>query len=670
MRNLATTLLLGVFLAGWTLDAFAQITEREDVVWARFIEGEAPTIDGQIDEAVWDEAEEIVIEYGDTDVLPGGGWWFGRDGSSANPNLEEPTDPPKGTFLFLAKGDSLYIAGMIEDASIGGSRGLWDFDAVFLPIRDKSAFGPSGDGFHWFNTSSPEMMLGWWNAIDTTDAGLPAVGIDPYPHTNIEAFGWRNDRRVDNVFNRPERTEEQRTNWEIATVLNGTANDDTHGADVGWAFEMKINLAELGYDLDDSDGAVVEMGLAIQDADFWWPTDVDKGATSRAWFQAPFANSFAGDRSGSLKVYTDPDVTVDTATLPDVGPDYIVPSAENFDAPTIDGSLDEDVWAETNAVLQIQYKNEELIGSLPEPIRYQSGWFRPNASQEVEVIDPSLATVKWFFKDNMLYVGIDVEDQAVDLEEGEAGDGFRFSISDLDAVHELGNNLTNREFIVTVDADGEARLEGYFADLIQEGMEASFDVALSMKATGSGTSTPGDPSDVDAGYQIEMALDLEAILGYPADPAGNLIFVGFNLFDSDEFEDETLNYRTVTWRFRERANGPGAVVRLDADAQVAIDGTGEVPERIQLFSNYPNPFNPSTTLRYALPTAGEVTVQVFDVLGRLVGRLAPGMQSAGQHQYRFEATGLASGVYLYRVEVKDATGHVRQSAVGRMLLVK
>lgn len=70
----------------------------------------------------------------------------------------------------------------------------------------------------------------------------------------------------------------------------------------------------------------------------------------------------------------------------------------------------------------------------------------------------------------------------------------------------------------------------------------------------------------------------------------------------------------------------------------------------QLFDNYPNPFNPSTTISFALQQDGPITLRVFDVLGREVAELANGPATAGKHQFRFNANGLASGKYYFRLE--------------------
>ncbi len=74
-----------------------------------------------------------------------------------------------------------------------------------------------------------------------------------------------------------------------------------------------------------------------------------------------------------------------------------------------------------------------------------------------------------------------------------------------------------------------------------------------------------------------------------------------------------------------------------------------VPHTIVLFQNYPNPFNPTTIISYGLPRASHVTLTVYNILGQKVAALVNGTVAAGIHEFKFDATGLSSGVYFYQL---------------------
>ncbi len=90
----------------------------------------------------------------------------------------------------------------------------------------------------------------------------------------------------------------------------------------------------------------------------------------------------------------------------------------------------------------------------------------------------------------------------------------------------------------------------------------------------------------------------------------------------------------------------------------------DVPRTFLLEQNYPNPFNPTTVIGYQLPVASEVSLKVYDVLGREVMTLVNGKQEAGVYNFTLNATGLASGIYFYRLQA----GNFVQTK--KMMLVK
>ena len=75
----------------------------------------------------------------------------------------------------------------------------------------------------------------------------------------------------------------------------------------------------------------------------------------------------------------------------------------------------------------------------------------------------------------------------------------------------------------------------------------------------------------------------------------------------------------------------------------------EVPEEYALEQNYPNPFNPATTIGFSLPEAQRTRIYVTDMLGRRVATLLDDQVSPGRYEVVWNAQGVASGVYFYRI---------------------
>lgn len=77
---------------------------------------------------------------------------------------------------------------------------------------------------------------------------------------------------------------------------------------------------------------------------------------------------------------------------------------------------------------------------------------------------------------------------------------------------------------------------------------------------------------------------------------------------------------------------------------------GDIPKEFELAQNYPNPFNPATSIEFSVPEKGQVTLRVYDILGREVETLVNDVLLAGKHRALFDATRLASGTYFYRLQ--------------------
>jgi hypothetical protein len=100
----------------------------------------------------------------------------------------------------------------------------------------------------------------------------------------------------------------------------------------------------------------------------------------------------------------------------------------------------------------------------------------------------------------------------------------------------------------------------------------------------------------------------------------------------------------------------------------------ELPYEYELYRNYPNPFNPSTVIRYQLPVNGRVTLRVYNMLGQEVATLLNNEElESGEYELPFNASNFATGVYFYRINIEsvDEDG-MKQSFtdVKKMLMMK
>jgi hypothetical protein len=114
------------------------------------------------------------------------------------------------------------------------------------------------------------------------------------------------------------------------------------------------------------------------------------------------------------------------------------------------------------------------------------------------------------------------------------------------------------------------------------------------------------------------------------------------------FSDESVTKGNYSYRLKQ----------IDLDGKFEYSGVVEVeidtsPKEFSLAQNYPNPFNPTTTIKYQIPNAGNVSLKIYDVLGAEVMTLVNTTQAKGRYEVNFDASQLASDVYIYRIQAND-----------------
>lgn len=125
---------------------------------------------------------------------------------------------------------------------------------------------------------------------------------------------------------------------------------------------------------------------------------------------------------------------------------------------------------------------------------------------------------------------------------------------------------------------------------------------------------------------------------------------------------QTLYYDEPSNAMFTGVNGEG-IFKIEEIA-TSLSDPGSMPQSFALGQNYPNPFNPSTVISFQLPVSSFVRLEVFDMLGRKVAILVNEQLSAGYHEVNFNASHLASGIYLYRITTN------KRSSTKSMTLIK
>ncbi len=622
-RRLLMLLIVGVFAGG---AVFAQFSPRKDYVWARDVLGATITLDGNFNEAAWAKADSIVIQYGVKSGNPEDGWKVMNGtapvGNGANAVVK---------FLVNKTTNTLYLAITSKDSSVGGA-GWEACDGLLAGIYNRrERANPSKVALH------QDIFTTW---IDSAGAGqLPNMTAGALPSRNI----------VTGV-----------------TTVQGQSNVDTNGvgqrvADQGWRMELAVKLDSLGYNANSVTTDAVQMTICIWDRD-WSNTPSFVG--TKAWWGNEWGNN-GGGLAGRVLVRSD--VNINTTSLPAYPYDRVIPNGTNFAAPTVDGSLADAVWSHVPS-FTIQYGNDANRAAYPTIGPEHSGQFAPTGVP----FDAGVATVKMFFLGDKLYIGADVADQSVNHAVSDDWmDALQISMNiPIDSLRDPNVHFMGRKrFGIQVDSVAKGGSSVRWADELPS-TAGALTYGLALK---SGT-TIDNNNDVDNGYTVEAVLDL-AKLGYTAGAPNKVVALGFNLHDVDFNPAGHDTAASRTWWFREWpwAASPAFCLLDNATLVTGVgdqDGSG-LAQEFRLYGNYPNPFNPSTKIRFSLPGSGTATLTVFDILGRQVSTAGFAVTAGGVQEHSFNAAGLASGVYFYRLEfVPGQSGAQRYTQTKSMMLLK
>jgi hypothetical protein len=534
----------------------------------------------------------------------------------------------------------------VVDKSVGG----WDWgqsDAIIMAFKEWTADHSWGQAWDKRMEHFYTRMYKWAFPDSFT---TPPIGAQPLFMGNNLVAGGKEEWR----------TAAQKDRWEAVTnVIGGIANDTL--PDQGWISEHRIRVDSLGFNVN---GDILPFSFSIFDGDNYLDSTGANDAHTRTWWNCPWNENWY---YGAL--FIDPNVT--TASAPGLIPpvDYVIPHIYSGDEITVDGDLSE--WNTNNALhFHVKYADEAGFNQIRGFGAWASGYQQIDVTGIIPpppfppVLDDPEVDYWVTFDDQNLYVGAKVTDKIVTVpyHNGQK-DGITFFMTPRTYVN--GNGIFPSKLLtVNVDSSGNAQAGD---DLILLADTGGVSYALML---GNGT-TVNDPNDLDSGYTVELKIPFSTF-NYPANLGDSVVFIGALVNDMDIFDDTLSNYFAKTWWFQQQPgqHGPGWNVLGPAGA-TGIEDIALVPNSIKLYNNYPNPFNPTTTIQYSVNFNSNVSLYIYDVLGQTVSVMKNENVPAGTAEFRFNGKGLSSGIYFYQLKITNlSNSKVTNTQVKKMVLLK
>jgi hypothetical protein len=149
----------------------------------------------------------------------------------------------------------------------------------------------------------------------------------------------------------------------------------------------------------------------------------------------------------------------------------------------------------------------------------------------------------------------------------------------------------------------------------------------------------------------QLGIGTTMLLSWPANLATRFTQMTLRYFDQVAITNVNVNMLTNTSADVTNAGDPATATIYAGELPLSVgQASRDVPDGFALKQNYPNPFNPSTKIRFSVPGKGYVSLKVFDLLGKEVATLVNEQLVPGDYERAFNAEGLTSGVYFYRLQ--------------------
>jgi hypothetical protein len=185
----------------------------------------------------------------------------------------------------------------------------------------------------------------------------------------------------------------------------------------------------------------------------------------------------------------------------------------------------------------------------------------------------------------------------------------------------------------------------------------------------------GTSSDEIKGWQLARQFDFISFspISGCIPPGGNQLFTF--IFDATQLEPNVISAIMAL-----EHNGFGGATEIPITMIVSVSGVEGEQFKIQnskfkIYPGYPNPFNPTTTIPFALPTEAKVKIEIYNLLGQRVAVLKDDIMQAGYHQTIWDGKSdsglpIASGIYILKMEAKGTVVNTKFNGTSKLLLLK
>jgi spore coat protein CotH/photosystem II stability/assembly factor-like uncharacterized protein len=268
-----------------------------------------------------------------------------------------------------------------------------------------------------------------------------------------------------------------------------------------------------------------------------------------------------------------------------------------------------------------------------------------------------------------LNIGIDIERTIQHV--AVLNDHYRSIIAFLDSGYYFKTDLFSTYITGNTGTIGKINVAQTFASTVW----AAGDSGIVLYSPDEGNSW--NRIDIPLSITLRGISVIDSTTLYVAGDGGRIFYTtdnGSNWYTQYTADSHDLNAVVFTDSAHGYAVGNGGTILTTMSGGTVTDVKpmlSQIPSEYRLFQNFPNPFNPTTDIRFQISEFSNVTLKIYDVLGREIVTLLTQQLPPGSYQRPFDGAKLASGVYFYRLDVRDrSSGTLRYSHVNKMLLLK